>query len=515
MCAFIFLIKVLLVEIQGPVHPDAELFFLVGQGIRNNLTPYIDLFESKPPGIFLLTTLSLIVSQGNHFATILQVVGFATIPVLLAYATKNRLLGLCLGMVLSAYLAMRSGALLAEGFGAVFGCLYVFSIPKQKDRLNLLWIGISSVAITLSISMKEPMILGLLAGTILLSKSTRHFVRAFIIPCIAAAILAIIALLTLQLCTIYMQNYLPLMFAGRLQVNIIDPLWLRGFALPELATDAFSFHPLFLLIILLAVLAIHTYRNLAIGGILGYMASSSLLYIVVRAYLLLGQSGGKPSPFLVILTGCTALCILITIGITSLCKSSRAFLLQTYAFLFFITLAVGIGGTFYNQHFGFAVPGIFALFVFIVQDKKTWLHNTLFALILLLCLTPFSYARYAKNMKPIIQRNADHAHMQTQTLDSLMEECGYDRYYALDTRFPFSRYSPVGPIIGHQAYLESSHPMNVETRENVIHEADLIIVLNRNSMTDGFQAMLNTHFTETVPPCAQKHNLGLITYFSI
>lgn len=38
---------------------DVLLYFAAGRGILNGLSPYIDIFETKPPGMFLLSALSL------------------------------------------------------------------------------------------------------------------------------------------------------------------------------------------------------------------------------------------------------------------------------------------------------------------------------------------------------------------------------------------------------------------------------------------------------------------------
>src|SRR2546422_741744 len=58
------LIRRVQLELLGAVQPDAYLYFTVGRGILNGLLPYKDLFETKPPGMFLLSALSLWITNG-------------------------------------------------------------------------------------------------------------------------------------------------------------------------------------------------------------------------------------------------------------------------------------------------------------------------------------------------------------------------------------------------------------------------------------------------------------------
>jgi hypothetical protein len=66
------LIYILSAESQRSVS-DYLLYTVVGRGILNGLTPYIDLFESKPPGMFLLAAVSLLVSGIEGFTVFLRI----------------------------------------------------------------------------------------------------------------------------------------------------------------------------------------------------------------------------------------------------------------------------------------------------------------------------------------------------------------------------------------------------------------------------------------------------------
>ena len=69
-------VRVLLLEAQGAIDGDGLIFTIIGRGMLNGLTLYIDLFETKPPGVFLLMALSLLMTGGERLASLIDVAGF-------------------------------------------------------------------------------------------------------------------------------------------------------------------------------------------------------------------------------------------------------------------------------------------------------------------------------------------------------------------------------------------------------------------------------------------------------
>ncbi|MBI1934553.1 hypothetical protein HYS30_02700, partial [Candidatus Peregrinibacteria bacterium] len=127
---------------------DALIFFTIGRGILNGLTPYVDLFESKPPGIFFLAIASLLLSKGDLFYRLLSVGGLVVLSIgpLIAYgkALPDRrlqplrlaggLLVLVLGMLATLYLQERAPGGQPEFFGSMFGALFTYSMATAEDR---------------------------------------------------------------------------------------------------------------------------------------------------------------------------------------------------------------------------------------------------------------------------------------------------------------------------------------------------------------------------------------------
>jgi hypothetical protein len=71
-------------ELSGPFTWDTHIYLTVGRGLLNGLKPYVDLFETKPPGIFFLSAFSLLVSGGLLICNILQ----AIVLVVTAFITR-------------------------------------------------------------------------------------------------------------------------------------------------------------------------------------------------------------------------------------------------------------------------------------------------------------------------------------------------------------------------------------------------------------------------------------------
>src|SRR3990167_5617355 len=115
---------------RGAMDSDTLLYFIVGRGVLNGLAPYADLFESKPPGMFLLAAISLWSTHGEWLAVALECTILVLIPLLIvAFAwrvTKSEegvdrfvimSLSAGIGLLLSLYLLERAGTVEAESFG--------------------------------------------------------------------------------------------------------------------------------------------------------------------------------------------------------------------------------------------------------------------------------------------------------------------------------------------------------------------------------------------------------------
>ena len=105
----------------------------------NGLTPYADLFETKPPGIFLLHALSLKLFGSQFLVKLLQAIVLLGIPVLVVVPSiafvqgrsnaQRRLISLTsilFGLLLALYTANQAGEGLTESYGTFFVISYFY-----------------------------------------------------------------------------------------------------------------------------------------------------------------------------------------------------------------------------------------------------------------------------------------------------------------------------------------------------------------------------------------------------
>src|SRR3989344_6822296 len=59
-----------------------SIFFAMGRAILNGYTPYEDIFETKPPGLFILAALSFGILKNTSLANIVQTLLLLVTPAL-------------------------------------------------------------------------------------------------------------------------------------------------------------------------------------------------------------------------------------------------------------------------------------------------------------------------------------------------------------------------------------------------------------------------------------------------
>ena len=245
-----------LFDAQVQFGTDAPLYFGMGRGILNGLVPYLDLFETKPPGMYLLSALSLLISGDERWAMLLQIIVLAGIPWLLLLFTAKAtdksprqtrlsllLLSFLFGSGLAIFTAIHAGRFQTESFGAFAGIAYLVTLawnPRQPVGKRRMLFG--SFLLMASVGLKEPFVLTLFAAAGLLSTTLARFVRIFVIPVAIAALIGISIMAALGWLDPYLTIYLPEVLGGRLpditnyrlpiegaKLVANQPAWLRGF----------------------------------------------------------------------------------------------------------------------------------------------------------------------------------------------------------------------------------------------------------------------------------------------
>src|SRR5574344_1731132 len=66
-------------ELIEYVNVDSGLYYTVGKGMASGLIPYADLYENKPPLIFLMSELSYLLTGDFYLMNVFSFLGFLTI----------------------------------------------------------------------------------------------------------------------------------------------------------------------------------------------------------------------------------------------------------------------------------------------------------------------------------------------------------------------------------------------------------------------------------------------------
>lgn len=446
------LIAVLWMEFSGVLDADALIYFAMGRGILNGLTPYIDLFETKPPGVFLLSSVSILLG-GTWFAKFVQIAALIAIPVCVIVPARrmgHQTLGVLFGLLLALFTARFSGGFQVESLGAAIVSAYLALIALRPDGWDRKRMILGGLLLFLAIFLKEPFILVAIAGALILVANPRALLSVFLGPLLVAGITELLALTVSGFLSPYL-FYLRYMLEEGTGLHG-GPLLLRGFV-----------------------------------------------------WLPILQNASRFSIFLPVL--------LILLAGTAMTVRLRRIPILLFA-LYLTSLAVGAGGDYFAHHFVFAVPFYIALFLLFLKHHssaafrmKTWIFGGGMTLIIGVALfhardNPFRTVRDWRAWDATL-------HSTAASIDTVLDRCRIDRYLTLVNKgggpAGFTRHSPLGPVfVNHSRLLARDGSPFEEPFEETLLQAQVVIVTDEegSGMTpDGWRFVAIT-FTDTPPPCA-------------
>lgn len=475
-CAYLTLRLSALVayELQGPYNGDSPLFWAVGRGILNGLVPYRDLFETKPPGIFLLSTFSFWLGGDARLGAVLQSLVFLLLPLAVAIGALRAhrelpltseillsLIALAFGTMLALYSGERAGEFQVESFGALMTCGYCAVLAWDPRPLGRRRVLLAALFLAGATGLKEPFALTALACALVLAQHPKDVLRSFLVPALLAGILGVAALGALGYLEPYLTVYLPEMMGRHIHGGA--PLWRRGLDL-SLAFNDLRAQSLLLALTVCALfggsvlLRARSQKNVA-------QRFSGLLFAAAGAYL--------------------------------------------------ASLAIGIGGSYWNHHYVFAVPFYAALFLVCVREMRrhwsAW-EMRLATATAAVIMTAAAFQQPAVDYAARLQNSADHrapTERSARYIDAVLDACGVDRYLFLGPNgshpFGFTRHSPIGPLfVQYEFWLEPSRP---EFRRAVLDAVDaagfaVVDAVYLLDLTDDVQRELDAHFSDIPWPCA-------------
>ncbi|MEO6603506.1 MAG: hypothetical protein ABIQ16_26720 [Polyangiaceae bacterium] len=434
-------------EALGPYNVDTSLYWTVGRGMLNGLVPYRDLYETKPPGIFLLSALSYLLTSGfglTHITQILSLVFVALSP--LAFVRPHlRSSGQMLRsapvfialwavvLLIVAYVADRGDSVQVEPHGLVGVVLYLVLLGKPGR-----WAFFGrTLGVAAGIGMKEPFFLLILAVYLVSTPNARRKWQDLFGPLLLAAAAGTLVLLAFGWFSAYTSIYLKSMLGAHVQ--------LTGSPIAR-ATIAFN----------LTWDDLHAYST----------PLPAMLVYCMGLYLFLPEGAA----------GATA--------VESVSKRFQALTLS----LLLAGLAVGMGGLFYAHHYIFAVP-VFLATIFALLKRlpdSVSLRAGFVALTLATVFIPWAPSKVFRERAASIATQDAAARKGAVAVDDVLDRLHVSRYLFLGTPgyavLPYTRHSPLGPLFFQQGvFFEGHYPWFVDQFRQRLHEAQVIVLHARST----------------------------------
>lgn len=486
--AFVQIFSRMAEELTLSYTADAPIYWTVGKGILNGFTPYQDFYETKPPGIFLLSALSFAIT-GDGFVTnifcfiSLLVTGLAPAAFVILYYRKNKcgkaayiisvFSALLFGVILMLYVQKRSGAAQVESFGAAAAIIYILLISRidgaeTSYKSPLIWA--SALFLMFSVMMKEPFLLVCIGCALLFINSARDLIKKLLIPLAAGGAAGVLIMLATGTLIPYIKYYLPNMLGSHVSRygSPID----RGFNFRIIFKDLGLFSSgLQALIVLLVVgvIALTVYRQYKREELSAAAVAGRIYHI-----------------------------------------------LKLFPVFYLTVFAVGMGGQYYNHHFVFAVPTYFALFCVFISDfnRLEWAeigkYKTgavcFFAAVAIISgsatvlLPEYAYDKQTvDNNLTTMQQHADY-------VDEILTALGEERYQYLgfngNVFYCFTAHLPQGPVFFQDPYnFTSEDNWFSQNLKEQLNNSNVVIVkkIDVGVLDDYVSSYLQEYFTR-IPP---------------
>lgn len=485
---------------RGSMDGDVLLYLLMGRGMLNGLQLYVDLYESKPPGMFALSALSLITTGDAGLLTALQICGLVLVPMLLGWygwrccRGKNWMEQLLLvltqlgiGILLMLYLEERASGMETESFGSFFGILFALCLAMGSGGRSRVWDVLAGLALLATVMMKEPFLLTMLAVAMLLCRSRADVLRYAVIFALAGLAGALLLWLAGYL-EPYVSVHLKNMLFERTHFASPLPLWLRALHVRPVfvnLTELFPASPLlgYLLAALWSMVPVfRTGRGEWRDVLLSVATSVTLYFLCIRASIVLSAwdlaaKGYSLDDASMLPAAQTWLVILVPLAAGLLWMEwKRGLLWETLlalGVLLLVSLTVVASG-YSGNHFAAAVP-VYATLALLcsryVGERNLSVPVIGIAILATVVMgmhriTPEHERYWAESQKNLVV--TEQGRLAIQRFDAMMDACGIERYMGSMEASILGRHTVWGPlpIPGNFANLPDTHPLQTRTREN-------------------------------------------------
>lgn len=547
------LCSLLLFEIN-PLHHggDGLIYTTVGRGITQGLVPYRDLFEFKPPGMFLIVAVSLTLTKGMGLANALQAVTeLGVVVLMLLFAWENvkneksalqrfNILGgaFVFSVLLLLQLADRAGHFQTESIGTFLMLLYAFLLRKEKP-LRVTGTIIASLILMTAIGVKEPFVFTGFCVLLLLLPFNK-VLKTYAITLGIAIVVGIILMTLLGYLIPYLTIYLPELLGPRLNYWK-DPWWSNGFYLAWIMDDLWSFSPPLLVAVALGIIgATFSLSRFTKAqerrGLLIFMSLSAVLWWsitrVTLSYATQYQELDTLFPFVAVLT--VVFVAIVFFGYQKYFpesyKRGGSAMLKTYGGMYIIGVTVSLGGHL-PQQFGFGTAFYALSFIIclsgVVAVPSKLLSRVFSVAVLMSCIgliLPLPRQNFSQLLK---ERTAYNAQQQksAQIIDDIMDACHFDRYVIIGeppVPWGFTKHTPYGPAFSRAsftypvdwrdppiAFLQDKYLDNVKKASILVTPKRDSVLVDLKDVPQNVVLEFAQHFGIDPPDCAKPFIGGM------
>ena len=334
-------------ELKRPFTWDTTMYYAIGKGMSHGLKPYADMFETKPPMIFFLASISYSLTGDYYLCNLLSFVFLALISLapfisviilLVKSKEKNPLIyalfalsTLFVGLLMGGYLQLRAGEVQVELYGSFFIIAYLLTakaIKTDSVKLYSPLVILSSVFLMIGVMFKEPFILVAFVCAMIFCTTLKDWLYRFILPCAYGGILGVLLLVCTGTFIPYLTIYLPHMMGNHISIYGSPIERMKKFE--KLLNDIGGY-----------------------SGLLQGIIVSLSLYTIIRIFCEKVDDN-------------RAIAQVIYFGEK---------LLKVIFIPYVISFTVGLGGQYYNHHYIFALPCYALMAVVAFEDLYVLLHS--------------------------------------------------------------------------------------------------------------------------------------------
>ncbi len=331
-------------EFQEVVHWDSSLYYTVGHALAEGLSPYADMYENKPPMIFILSALSYKLF-GNY--RLVNITGFLMLFVILVIpvafciikCVKNKtelsksvylfLFTLAASIAIVFFTQEKSGEAQVELLGSGFGILSIFLaslINEDKAKFYSPLVIFSGICFGITTMLKEPFALVCGVCLLLFTRNLKQLLYRVVLPVSYAVITALIILLLGNCFVPYFTIYLKNMFSSH--ISLYGSPFERMKNINKIFNYSYDFEKVLPLIYMVSMFFTGVY------GVKMHYSNNLVVDIIFKC-----------------------------IGF-----------LKPILFFYVTSFVVGLGGQYFNHHFVFATPFFVSTLMIMVKylaEQKT------------------------------------------------------------------------------------------------------------------------------------------------